>query len=81
MYTQLQRNFHQPLQPKRLLIAEVTQNQPIPLYWKGVPSDIEMLISYNAREDVFSRDSLEIEYGQQMTANRFMTAKNTTDSR
>ena len=57
MYTQLQRNFHQPLQPKRLLIVDVTQNQQIPLNWKGVPSDIEILISYNIRNNGFTGDS------------------------
>ena len=50
MYTQFQTNFHLPLQPKRLLIADVTQNQHIPLNWKGVPSEIKNLISYNARD-------------------------------
>ena len=81
MYMQLQRNFHQPLQPKCLLIADVTQNQQIPLNWKGVRSDIETLISYNARDDGFTRDSFQIEYGQHMTANRFMAVQNSIDSR
>ena len=75
MYTQLQRNFHQPLQPKRLLIVDVTQNQHIPLNWKGVPLDIKTLISYNARDNGITRDSFQIEYGQHMTANRFMAAQ------
>ena len=55
MYTQFQRNFHQPLQPKRLLIVDITQHQQIPINWKGVPSDIETLISYNMRDDGFLR--------------------------
>ena len=36
---------------------DVTQNQQIPLNWKGVPSDIETLISYNAHDDKITRDS------------------------
>ena len=75
MYTQLQRNFHQPLQPKRLLIVDVTQNQQIPLNWKGVPSDIKTLISYNARDNGITRNSFQIEHGQHMTANRFMASQ------
>ena len=81
MYTQLQRNFHQPLQPKRLLIVNITQNQQLPSNWKGVPTDIETLISYNARDNGFSSDTFQIEYGQHMTTNRFMAAQNTIDSR
>ena len=69
MYTQLQRNFHQPLQPKRLLIVDVTQNQPLPLNWKGVLTDIETLISYNVWDDGFSHDTFQIEYREHMTAN------------
>ena len=76
MYIQLQRNFHQPLQPKCLLIADVTQNQQIPINWKGVPSDIETLISYNAHNEGITRDSFQIEYGQHMIANRFVAAQN-----
>ena len=81
MYTQFQTNFHQPLQPKRLLIADVTQNQHIPLNWKGVQSKIKNLISYNAYDDGITRDSFQIEYGQHMNANRFLTAQNSIDSR
>ena len=81
MYTQLQRNFHQPLQPKKLLIADVTQIQQIPLNWKGLPSDIETLISYNAQDDGISCDTFQIEYGQHMTANRFMATQNAINSR
>ena len=80
MYTQLQRNFHQPLQPKRLLIMDVMQNQQISINWKGVPSDIKTLISYNAHDDGIIRDSFQIEYGQYRTANRFMAAQNAIDS-
>ena len=59
MYTQLQRNFHQPLQLKRLLIGDVTQNQQIPINWKGVPSVIETLISYNACDNRITSDSFD----------------------
>ena len=77
---QLQHNFHQPLQPKSLLITDVMTNQQIPINWKGVLSDIKTLISYNACDDGITRDSFQIEYGQHMTANRFMAAQNAIDS-
>ena len=78
---QLQHNFHQPLQPKHLLIMDVMTNQQIPINWKAVLLDIETLISYNARDDGITRDSFEIECGQHMMTNWFMAAQNAIDSR
>ena len=80
MYTHFQHNFHQPLQPKHLLIADVMQNQQIPVNWKGVPSDIETLISYNVQDNGITRDAFQIEYGQHMTAKCFMAAQNSIES-
>ena len=77
---QLHQNFHQPLQQKCLLIADITQNQPFSIDWKNTSSEIETLISYNACDDGITRDTFEIEYGQYITANRFMPAQNAIDS-
>ena len=74
MYTQLQCNFHQPLQLKHLLIVDVMTNQQIPVNWKRVQFEIKTLISYNTCNDGITRDSFQIEYGQHVTANRFMAA-------
>ena len=44
---QLHRNLHQPLQVKRLLIMDVTLNQPFTTNPKNMPAEIETLLSYN----------------------------------
>ena len=46
-----------------------------------MPSEIETLISYNARGNSIARDTFEIEYGQYMTSNHFMITQNCVDPR
>ena len=55
-------------------------NQPFSIDWKNTSSEIETLISYNACDDGITKDTFEIEYGQYITANRFMPAQNAIDS-
>ena len=73
MSTHHPRNLQLPLQPRTLLITNVTRLQPFTAGGDSFRENIETLVSYNVRTDVLQQDCLYIEQGHLMTPTTFMT--------
>ena len=73
MSTSRPRNLHLPLRPRTLLITDVTKLQPFTVGGDSFREHIEILISYNVRNDGAQQDCLYIEQGHLMTPTAFMT--------
>ena len=75
------RNVQLPLQPRTLLIADVTKLQPFTVGGDKFRENIETLISYNVRTDGIKQDCLYIEQGHLLTPTTFMTYSMAVDPR
>ena len=75
------RNVQLPLQPRTLLIADVTKLQPFTVGGDKFGENIETLISYNVRTDGIKQDCLYIEQGHLLTPTTFMTYSMAVDPR
>ena len=75
------RNVQLPLQPRTLLIADVTRLQPFTVGGDKFQENIETLISYNVRTDGIKQDCLYIEQGHLITPTTFMTYSMAVDPR
>ena len=73
MSTRRPRNLQLPLQPRTLLITDVTRLQPFTAGGDSFHENIETLVSYNVRTDRLQQDCLYIEQGHLMTPTTFMT--------
>ena len=65
------RNVQLPLQPRTLLIADVTKLQPFTVGGDKFRENIETLISYNVRTDGIKQDCLYIQQGHLLTPTIF----------
>ena len=81
MCTLRPRNLQLPLQPRTLLITEVTRLQPFTAGGDSFCENIEALVSYNIRTDGLQQDCLYIEQGHLMTPPTFMTYSMAIDPR
>ena len=81
MSTSHPRNLHLPLQPRTLLITDVTKLQPFSAGGDSFRENIETLVSYNVCNDGFQQDCLYIEQGHLMTPTTFMTYSMAIDPR
>ena len=81
MSTGRQHNLQLPLQPRTLLIADVTKLQPFIAGGNNFRESIETLVSYNVRNDGAQQDCLYIEQGHLMTPTMFMTHSMAIDPR
>ena len=61
------------LQPRTLLITDVTRLQPFTVGGDSFCESIETLVSYNVHTDGLQQDCLYIEQGHLMTPTTFMT--------
>ena len=75
------RNVQLPLQPRTLLIADVTKLQPFTVGGDKFRENIETLISYNVRTDGIKQDCLYIQQGHLLTPTTFMTYSMAVDPR
>ena len=67
------RHLQLPLQPRMLLIADVTILQPFTVGGDSFRENLETLVSYNVHTDGIQQDCLYIEQGHLMTPTTFMT--------
>ena len=81
MCTPCPHNVQLPLQPRTLLITNVTRLQPFTAGGDSFRENIETLVSYNVRTDGFQQDCLYIEQGHLMTPTMFMTYSMAIDPR
>ena len=81
MCTPRPRNVQLPLQPRTLLITDVTRLQPFTVGGDNFRENIETLISYNVRTDGIQQDCLYIEQGHLMTPTTFLTYSMAVDPR
>ena len=81
MCTPCPRNVQLPLQPRTLLITDVTRLQPFTVGGDNFRENIETLISYNVRTDGIQQDCLYIEQGHLMTPTTFQTYSMAVDPR
>ena len=81
MFTSRPRNLQLPLRPRTLLITEVTKLQPFVIGGDSFRENIEMLVSYNVRNDGSQQDCLYIEQGHLMTPTMFMLYSMAIDPR
>ena len=81
MSTGRPRNLQLPLNPRTLLIADVTKLQPFIAGGDNFRENIETLVSYNIRNDSAQQDCLYIEQGHLMTPIMFMTHSMAIDPR
>ena len=75
------RNLQLPLQPRTLLITDVTRLQPFTARGDSFRENIETLVSYNVRTDGLQQDCLYIKQGHLMTPTTFMTYSMVIDPR
>ena len=75
------RNLELPLQPRTLLITDVTRLQPFTVGGDSFRENIGTLVSYNVRNDGIQQDCLYIEQGHLMTPTTFMTYSMAIDPR
>ena len=73
MSTRCPHNLQLPLQPRMLLITDVTRLQSFTGGGDSFRESIETLVSYNVRTDRLQQDCLYIEQGHLMTPTTFMT--------
>ena len=73
MSTHHPRNLQLPLQPRTLLITDVTRLQPFTAGGDNFRENIETLVSYNVHTDSLQQDCLYIKQGHLMTPTTFMT--------
>ena len=73
MCTPHPRNVQLPLQPRTLLITDVTRLQPFTVGGDNFRENIETLVSYNVRTDGIQQDFIYIEQGHLMMPTMFMT--------
>ena len=73
MSTRRLHNLQLPLQPRMLLITDVTRLQPFTAGGDSFRENIETLVSYNVCTDRLQQDCLYIEQGHLMTPTTFMT--------
>lgn len=69
----LPRTIHVPIQPRKLLIADVTRGQLVHMNDDAFREQLEALISYNVRNDGEKQDCLYIEQGQFLNPSSFKT--------
>ena len=81
MSTGRPRNLKLPLQPRTLLITDVTRLQPFTAGGNCFRENIETLVSYNVRNAGAQQDCLYIEQGHLMTPMTFMTYSMAIDPR
>ena len=81
MSTRRPRHLQLPLQPRTLLITDVTRLQPFTVGGDNFRESIETLVSYNVRTDGLQQDCLYIEQGHLMTPTTFMTYSMAIDPR
>ena len=81
MSTPRPRHVELPLQPRTLLITDVTRLQPFTAGGNNFRGSIETLVSYNIRTDGLQQDCLYIEQGHLMTQTTFMTFSMVVDPR
>ena len=81
MSTGRPQNLQLPLQPRTLLITDVTKLQPFTVGSDSFRENIETLISYNVGNDGAQQDCLYIERGHLMTPTQFMTYSMAVDPR
>ena len=81
MCTPRPRNVQLPLQPRTLLITDVTRLQPFTVGGDSFRENIETLLSYNVHTDGIQQDCLYIEQGHLMTPTTFMTYSMVIDPR
>ena len=81
MSTHHPRHLQLPLQPRTLLITDVTRLQPFTARGDNFRENIETLVSYNVRTDSLQQDCLYIEQGHLMTPTMFMTYSMAIDPR
>ena len=75
------RHLQLPLQPRTLLITDVTKLQPFTAGGDNFRESIETLVSYNVHTDGLQQDCLYIEQGHLMTPTTFMTYSMVIDPR
>ena len=73
MSTRRLHDLQLPLQPRTLLITDVTRLQPFTAGGDNFRENIETLVSYNIPTDGIQQDCLYIEQGHLMTPTTFMT--------
>ena len=81
MSTRRPRNLQLPLQPRMLLITDVTRLQPFTARGDSFRENTETLVSYNVRTDGLQQDCLYIEQGHLMTPTTFVTYSMAIDPR
>ena len=81
MSTRRPHDLQLPLQPRTLLITDVTRLQPFTAGGDNFRENIETLVSYNVRTDGLQQDCLYIEQGHLMTPTTFMTYSMAIDPR
>ena len=75
------RHLQLPLQPRTLLIADVTGLQPFTAGGNTFRENIETLVSYNVHTDGAQQDCLYIKQGHLMPPTTFMTYSMVVDPR
>ena len=81
MFTSHPRNLQIPIQPRTLLIADVTKLQPFVVRGTNFRESIEALVNYNIGNDGIQQDCLYIEQGHLMTPTIFMSHSMAVDPR